>query len=135
MLASRMSSVATKHRQRAPNVRPSRKTRAASSSKRDIYLDYAATTPVAPEVASEMARYLTIDGVFGNPSSISHGFGNAALEAVEAARREVADLIGARPGEIVFTSGATESINLAIRGVMLSPCAKKRVLAVSALEH
>lgn len=135
MLASGMSTVATKHRQRVRNFRFSRKTRAVSSSKWSIYLDYAATTPVAPEVASEMARYLTIDGVFGNPSSISHGFGNDALEAVEAARKEVADLIGARPGEIVFTSGATEAINLAIRGVMLSPCAKKRVLAVSALEH
>lgn len=82
-----------------------------------VYLDYAATTPVDPVVAQEMSRYLTGDGVFGNPASRSHGFGWQAEAAVEGARRQVADLIGADPREIVWTSGATESDNLAIKGV------------------
>ncbi|MYE00137.1 MAG: cysteine desulfurase [Alphaproteobacteria bacterium] len=100
-----------------------------------VYLDYAATTPVAPEVAETMAGCLTVDGIFGNPSSITHNFGHAALEAVETARREVAALIGAEAGEIIWTSGATESINLALKGLMLSRQARGRHLVVSALEH
>jgi cysteine desulfurase len=70
-----------------------------------VYLDYFATTPVDPRVAERMAGCLTIDGNFGNPSSRSHVFGWRAEEAVEQARREVADLIGADPREIVWTSG------------------------------
>ena len=81
-----------------------------------IYLDYSATTPVDPRVADEMCRYLKPDGIFGNPASRSHAFGWAAEEAVERARQEVADLINADPKEIVWTSGATESDNLAIKG-------------------
>ncbi|CBL45755.1 Cysteine desulfurase [gamma proteobacterium HdN1] len=81
-----------------------------------IYLDYAATTPAAPEVAAEMARYLTLDGVFANPASRSHGPGWQAESAVEDARRDLAELIGADPREIVWTSGATEADNLAIKG-------------------
>ena len=100
-----------------------------------VYLDYAATTPVAPEVAEAMAGCLTADGIFGNPSSITHGFGHAALEAVETVRREVAALVGAGAGEILWTSGATESINLALKGLMLSRQARGRHLVVSALEH
>ena len=100
-----------------------------------IYLDYAATTPVAPEVAEAMTACLTADGIFGNPSSITHAFGRAAQEAVENARREVASLIGARAEEIIWTSGATEAINLALRGLMLSRQARGNHLAVSALEH
>ena len=100
-----------------------------------IYLDYAATTPVAPEAAEAMAACLTADGIFGNPSSITHGYGHAAQEAVETARREVAALIGAAPDEIVWTSGATESVNLALKGLMLSRQARGRRLAVSPLEH
>lgn len=83
-----------------------------------VYLDYAATTPVDPVVADEMIKYLTPDGVFGNPASRSHGYGWQAEAAVERARRQVADLIGADPREIVWTSGATESDNLAIKGVV-----------------
>jgi len=81
-----------------------------------IYLDYSATTPVDERVAKKMAQYLTIDGIFGNPASRSHKFGWEAEEAVELARKQVADLINADPREIVWTSGATESDNLAIKG-------------------
>ncbi len=83
-----------------------------------VYFDYAATTPVDPVVAQAMTACLTLDGTFGNPASRSHLFGWKAEEAVENARRDVADLIGADPREIVWTSGATESDNLAIKGVV-----------------
>ena len=77
--------------------------------RKPIYLDYSATTPVDPRVAAKMCAYLTPDGEFGNPASRSHVFGWHADEAVEAARAQVAALIGADPKEIVWTSGATES--------------------------
>ncbi len=100
-----------------------------------IYLDYAATTPADPTVARRMAEFLTRQGRFGNPHSTSHRFGHAAFQAVEAARRDVARLIGADDDEIVWTSGATEAINLALKGIMLSPHAHGTHLLVSALEH
>lgn len=81
-----------------------------------IYLDYSATTPVDPRVAEKMCTYLTPQGEFGNPSSRSHVFGWHADEAVEEARTNVAALINADPREIIWTSGATESDNLAIKG-------------------
>jgi len=84
--------------------------------KKPIYMDYSATTPVDPRVAKKMMEYLTPDSEFGNPASRSHVFGWHAEAAVEEARKQVADLIGADPREIVWTSGATESDNLAIKG-------------------
>lgn len=84
-------------------------------SARVVYLDYAATTPVAPEVAARMAECLTLEGTFGNPGS-THAYGEAASAAVEAARAQVAAAVGARADDVVFTSGATEANNLAIFG-------------------
>lgn len=81
-----------------------------------IYLDYAATTPVDLRVAQKMAACLTEAGTFGNPAS-KHHYGLAALQAVEAAREQVATFIQAEPSEIIWTSGATESVNLALKGV------------------
>lgn len=84
--------------------------------KTPIYFDYSATTPVDPRVAEKMCSCLTADGVFGNPASRSHQFGWEADAAVEQARKDVAALVNADPREIVWTSGATESDNLAIKG-------------------
>ncbi len=81
-----------------------------------IYLDYSATTPVDPRVADKMCACLTRDGAFGNPASRSHAFGWAAERLVDEARANVAALVGADPKEIIWTSGATESDNLAIKG-------------------
>lgn len=100
-----------------------------------VYLDYAATTPVDPVVAGEMARHLTLDGVFGNPASRSHGFGWQAEAAVENARRQVAELINADPREIVWTSGATESDNLAIKGAVEAAGIEGAHVITSAIEH
>ncbi|MFT0138992.1 IscS subfamily cysteine desulfurase [Alcanivoracaceae bacterium MT1] len=83
-----------------------------------VYLDYAATTPVDPRVVEAMMRFLGPDGTFGNPASRSHLYGWLAEEAVENARRQVADALNADPREIVWTSGATEANNLAIKGVL-----------------
>ena len=82
--------------------------------KTPIYLDYSATTPVDPRVAQKMIPYLTEH--FGNPASRSHAYGWTAEKAVEDARAEVAALVNCDPKEIVWTSGATESINLALKG-------------------
>ena len=87
-----------------------------SNIKLPIYLDYSATTPIDERVAAKMADYLTIEGQFGNPASRSHEFGWKAEKAVDVARQQVADLIHADPREIVWTSGATEADNLAIKG-------------------
>ncbi len=102
-------------------------------SGRSIYLDYHATTPVDPRVLQAMLPYFT--EVFGNPASASHAFGWKAMEAVETARRQVAGLIGATAREIIFTSGATESNNFAIRGVTERPDGTRRRLVTSAIEH
>lgn len=101
--------------------------------KKPIYLDYAATTPVDPSVAEEMMKFLTSEGVFGNPASRSHGFGWQAEAAVEKSRRQVASLINADPREIVWTSGATESDNLAIKGAIEG--VEKPHIVTSIVEH
>ena len=81
-----------------------------------IYLDYSATTPVDPRVAEKMCNCLTLDGAFGNPASRSHEYGWESEKLIDEARNNLAALINANPKEIVFTSGATESNNLAIKG-------------------
>ncbi len=87
------------------------------NSRSCVYLDYAATTPVDPVVAARMAECLGCDGIFGNPGSTSHAYGEAASDRVEAARAEVAATVGAESAEVIWTSGATEANNLAIFGV------------------
>ena len=100
-----------------------------------VYLDYAATTPVDPAVAVAMNDFLTADGAFGNSASATHAFGREAAEAVERAREEVALLLCSRPGEIVWTSGATEAINLALKGAALARRDRGGHVVTSPLEH
>ena len=97
------------------------------------YFDYAATTPVDERVAEAMTACLTIEGNFGNPASRSHALGWNAEEAVEQARTQVAQLLGADPREVVWTSGATESDNLAIKGPAAG--ASRRHIVTSQIEH
>jgi cysteine desulfurase len=82
-----------------------------------VYLDYAATTPVDPRVAARMTECLTMSGVFGNPGSAGHSYGDEANSLIEAARAQVAAAVGATPEDVVWTSGATEADNLAIFGI------------------
>ena len=100
-----------------------------------IYLDYHSTTPVDPRVADRMLYYMTT--AFGNASSTDHIYGDEAAKAVSEARRQVAELVGASSKEVVFTNGATESINLAIQGTVLKQIEEhnKPRIAVSPLEH
>jgi cysteine desulfurase len=100
-----------------------------------VYLDYAATTPVDPRVVTAMTACLSMDGNFGNPASRSHAFGWRAEQAVENARRQIADLIAADPREIVFTSGATEADNLAIKGAAHFYRERGRHVITSCIEH
>ncbi len=99
-----------------------------------VYLDYAATTPVDPEVARAMMQCLGADGTFANPAS-AHGPGRAAAARIEEARARVATLIGAQPREIVFTSGATESNNLAVLGIARANADRGRHIVTSRIEH
>jgi len=100
-----------------------------------IYMDYSATTPVDGRVAEKLCGCLTLDGNFGNPASRSHSFGWTAEKAVEAAREQVAALVGADPKELVWTSGATESINLAIKGAASFYKKKGRHIVTISTEH
>jgi len=99
---------------------------------RRVYLDHSATTPVDPRVLAAMMPYLTEN--YGNASSV-HLFGQQARAAVDKSRRQIASLIGARPNEIVFTSGGTEANNLAIRGVCEAAQPHGRHIITSAIEH
>ena len=100
-----------------------------------IYMDYAATTPVDPRVAEKMMHYLSVDGEFGNPASRSHAYGWHAEDAVETARKHVADLINANSKEIIWTSGATESDNLAIKGAAHFYSKKGKHIITCKTEH
>lgn len=110
-----------------------RSTHNSEMARRSVYLDYHATTPADPRVVEAMLPFFTER--FGNPASSSHEYGWEARAAVEEARREVAALVGATAREIVFTSGATESNNLALKGVARALPAGRRHLVVSAIEH
>ncbi|OOE36734.1 IscS subfamily cysteine desulfurase [Salinivibrio kushneri] len=100
-----------------------------------IYFDYSATCPVDPRVAEKMSQYLTMDGFFGNPASRSHRFGWQAEEAVDTARENIANYCNADPREIVFTSGATESDNLAIKGIANFYSKKGKHIITCKTEH
>ncbi len=100
-----------------------------------VYLDYSATTPVDPRVVEAMFGCLAMDGIFGNPASRSHAYGWQAEQAVEHARLQLAELIGADPREIVFTSGATESDNLALKGAAHFHRERGRHIITSSIEH
>lgn len=100
-----------------------------------IYLDYSATTPVDPRVVTVMMECLSLEGNFGNPASRSHIFGWRAEQIVEEARRQVADLVNADPREIVWTSGATESDNLAIKGAAYNYRERGSHIITSSIEH
>jgi cysteine desulfurase len=100
-----------------------------------IYLDYSSTSPCDPRVAAKMAECLTLEANFGNPASRSHKFGWKAEEAVENARKQVADLLNCDPREIVWTSGATESDNLAIKGAAHFYSKKGKHIVTSKIEH
>ena len=100
-----------------------------------LYLDYAATTPVDPRVAEVMGRHLTLDGVFANPASRTHRYGWDAEEAVELGRSQLATLLGCDVRELVFTSGATEANNLAIKGMAEALAGRGRHLISSPIEH
>jgi len=101
----------------------------------DLYFDTAATTRVAPEVVAAMVSHLNSPDHYANPSATSHQPGQAAAAVIAQARTEIATELGAEPDEVIFTSGATEANNLALRGVALAHAAHGRHLVVSALEH
>lgn len=102
---------------------------------RPIYFDYMATTPVDKRVLEKMNHYMMVEGQFGNPASNTHGYGLDAMKAVNEARKSVASVIGAKPNEIIWTSGATESDNLAIIGAARFYARKGKHIVTVKTEH
>jgi cysteine desulfurase len=100
-----------------------------------IYLDYAATTPISPEAVEALCGCLTLGDNFGNPASLQHNFGERAHELVEDARPKIATCLKGKPSDLIFTSGATESNNLAIKGIALGYQDKGKNIITSASEH
>ncbi|NKG39021.1 MULTISPECIES: aminotransferase class V-fold PLP-dependent enzyme [Acinetobacter] len=100
-----------------------------------IYLDYAATTPILPEISQAMIRCLSVEGDFGNPASQSHHYGWDAAKHITTSRQHVANLIHAKPQEIIWTSGATESNNLALKGTLDIYKHKNKHIITSKIEH
>jgi len=100
-----------------------------------IYLDYAATTPILPEISQAMIRCLSVEGDFGNPASQSHHYGWDAAKHIITSRQHVANLIHAKPQEIIWTSGATESNNLALKGTLDIYKHKNKHIITSKIEH
>ncbi len=103
--------------------------------KQPVYLDYAATTPIDPQVVEVMKKFLDIDGIFGNPSSTQHYIGLQAEKVVEQARIQIADCLNCREKDIIFTSGATEANNLALKGIAYATQDKNKHIITSATEH
>jgi cysteine desulfurase len=106
-----------------------------NTSIKPLYFDTAATTPIAPEVLTQIVKHLSNEGVYANPSSTAHLPGQAAAAVVAAARAEIAAELGCEADEVIFTSGATEANNLALRGVALAHATQGRHLVTSAIEH
>ena len=104
-------------------------------SLKQIYLDYAATTPMAPETAKAMALCLTHEGYFANPASLQHSFGERAYNLIETSRIDIAHTLKCKANDLIFTSGATEANNLAIKGLALSPQNTRKHIITSATEH
>ena len=100
-----------------------------------LYLDYAATTPMAPEVALAMAQCLTLEGDFANPASLQHSLGERAYHLVETARSDISALLNCKANDLIFTSGATEANNLALKGLAFSPQNTRKHIITSATEH
>jgi cysteine desulfurase len=107
----------------------------SSTKIKPIYLDYAATTPMASEAVAAMVHCLTLEGEFANSASLQHGFGERAYQIVEQARFQMAGLLNCKINDLIFTSGATESNNLAIKGVALSYQKRGKHIVTSATEH
>ena len=103
--------------------------------KTPLYFDYAATTPIDKQVVDRMMHYLTMEGDFGNPASVNHQFGRQAKAAVDVARRQVAKTIGAKPSQIIWTSGATESCNLGLKAAARNLRQRGNHIVTSQTEH
>merc|ERR1719502_1348740 len=134
-IASRAGRSAPRRLARALSTQPTSEFSIVGSTRpgRAIYLDSQATTPLDPRALDAMLPYMT--GMYGNPHSVTHQYGWESAEVVDTARDQVAALIGADSKEIIFTSGATESNNMAIKGVAKFYSAKKNHIITTVTEH